>query len=47
MGKTLNWKSANLKPGVSARGLLLIAGLIWIGIGAMLDSFAYFWPARC
>ncbi|MFQ5485157.1 MAG: hypothetical protein ACE5DO_07470 [Desulfobacterales bacterium] len=31
------------KPGVSKRVLLLIAGVMWIGIGIMLDSLAYTW----
>lgn len=31
------------KPGVPKNTLLLIAGLIWIGIGIMLDALAYSW----
>ena len=32
-----------LKPSVSRRTLLLLAGLLWIGVGAMLLSFAAGW----
>jgi len=31
------------KPGVSKRVLLFIAGVMWIGIGIMLDSLSYSW----
>jgi len=31
------------KPGVSNRVLLLIAGIVWIAMGALLNSFAYAW----
>ena len=31
------------KPGVSRGTLLLIAGMMWIGVGVMLDSFSYSW----
>ncbi len=31
------------KPGVSRGVLLLIAGLMWIGIGIMLDGLSYSW----
>ena len=31
------------KPGVPKNTLLLIAGMMWIGIGIMLDSFSYSW----
>lgn len=31
------------KPGVPKSILLLIAGIMWIGIGIMLDGFSYSW----
>jgi len=31
------------KPGVSKSVLLLIAGIMWIGIGIMLDGLSYSW----
>ena len=31
------------KPGVPKNGLLLIAGLLWIAIGIMLDAMAFSW----
>jgi hypothetical protein len=31
------------KPGVPKSTLLLIAGIMWIGIGLMLDSLSYSW----
>ncbi len=31
------------KPGVSKNILLLIAGIMWIGIGIMLDGLSYSW----
>lgn len=31
------------KPGVSRNVLLLIAGLLWMGIGIMLDGMAWSW----
>jgi hypothetical protein len=31
------------KPGVPKSSLLLIAGIIWLGIGAMMDGMAYSW----
>ncbi|HEA68169.1 hypothetical protein LCGC14_2458460 [marine sediment metagenome] len=31
------------KPGVSKNILLLIAGLMWIGVGIMLDGLSYSW----
>jgi len=31
------------KPGVHKAWLLLIAGTLWIGVGLMLDIFAYSW----
>lgn len=31
------------KPGVPKSALLLIAGMMWIAIGLMLDSFSYSW----
>ena len=31
------------KPGVPKNMLLLIAGLLWIGTGCMLDAMAYSW----
>ena len=31
------------KPGVSNRVLLLIAGIVWVGMGTLLDGFAYAW----
>ena len=31
------------KPGVPKSILLLIAGLLWVGVGIMLDSLAYHW----
>jgi hypothetical protein len=31
------------KPGVHKGGLLLMAGLIWMGIGVMLDVLSYEW----
>ncbi len=31
------------KPGVSKNTLLLIAGLLWVGTGCMLDAMAYSW----
>ena len=31
------------KPGVSKRVLLLIAGVMWIGVGIMLDGLSYSW----
>lgn len=34
---------AKWKPGVPKNTLLLIAGIIWIGIGIMLDGFSYSW----
>ena len=36
-------KLQRLKPAVSRRTLLLLAGLLWIGVGAMLLSFAAGW----
>ncbi len=36
-------KLRQLKPAVSRRTLLLLAGLVWIGVGAMLLSFAAGW----
>lgn len=31
------------KPGVSKSVLLLIAGIMWVGIGIMLDGLSYSW----
>ena len=31
------------KPGVSNKVLLLIAGIVWIAMGILLNSFAYAW----
>ena len=31
------------KPGVPKSTLLLMAGLIWLGIGILMDSLAYYW----
>jgi hypothetical protein len=31
------------KPGVHKTWLLLIAGMLWIGVGLMLDTLAYLW----
>lgn len=31
------------KPGTDRRVLLLLAGLMWVGVGAMLLSFSYSW----
>ena len=31
------------KPGVPKSALLLIAGIIWLGIGVMMDGLAYSW----
>ncbi len=31
------------KPGVPKSSLLLIAGIIWLGIGAMMDGMGYSW----
>ncbi len=31
------------KPGVPKHWLLLLAGLLWIGVGCMLDSLAWSW----
>ncbi len=31
------------KPGVPRAALLLIAGIMWIGIGVMLDAISYTW----
>jgi hypothetical protein len=31
------------KPGVSKAGLLLMAGIMWMGIGVMLDVLSYGW----
>ena len=36
-------KPLRLKPAVSRRTLLLLAGLIWFGVGTMLLSFAAGW----
>lgn len=36
-------QSDKWKPGVPKNTLLLIAGLLWIGIGVMLDAMAYSW----
>jgi len=36
-------KLSQLKPGVSRRTLLLLAGLVWIGVGTMLLSLAAGW----
>jgi hypothetical protein len=32
-----------LKPGVHKAWLLLIAGMLWISVGLMLDVLAFFW----
>jgi hypothetical protein len=34
-----------LKPALGRRWLLLIAGLIWCGVGILLDSYAFEWFA--
>lgn len=34
------------KPGVSKTALLLIAGVMWIAVGTMLDMLSYSWLAR-
>lgn len=31
------------KPGVSNRALLLTAGIVWVGMGTLLNGFAYVW----
>jgi len=31
------------KPGVHKAWLLFIAGMLWIGVGLMLDTLAFFW----
>ena len=32
-----------LKPGINKHLLIVLAGLVWIGVGVMLDSFAASW----
>ena len=36
-------KIEKFKPGVPKSILLLVAGLIWVGIGVMLDVFSFSW----
>lgn len=36
-------KSEKYKPGVSRAVLLLMAGIMWIGVGIMLDAISYSW----
>ena len=36
-------KTEKWKPGVPKRVLLLVAGIMWIGTGIMLDTVSYFW----
>jgi hypothetical protein len=38
----VRWTSA-LKPGVSKRWLLVLAGFVWSGVGVMLCRLAYGW----
>lgn len=38
-----NIKKEKWKPGVSKSILLLMAGLLWFGVGMMLDAQAYKW----
>ena len=41
--KTGNQERKKWKPGVPKSVLLLIAGILWISIGIMLDGIAYSW----
>ena len=36
-------KLERYKPAVGRKALLLISGLLWFGVGIMLDHFAYGW----
>ena len=38
-----NPQTEKWKPGVPKSTLLLIAGIIWLGIGVMMDGMAYSW----
>jgi hypothetical protein len=38
-----NYEIEKWKPGVSKVGLLLVAGIMWMGIGVMLDVLSYGW----
>ncbi len=41
--KSRNPEIERWKPGVPKDTLLLIAGILWIGIGILLDVFSYSW----
>lgn len=43
---SVDQKWINLKPGVKDIWLYLLAGLVWLGAGVLLISFAYRWFAR-
>jgi len=38
-----NYEIEKWKPGVPKAGLLLVAGIMWMGIGLMLDIISYKW----
>ena len=38
-----NYETEKWKPGVPKAGLLLVAGIMWMGIGLMLDIISYRW----
>ena len=41
--KSGNPELGKWKPGVTKNTLLLIAGILWLGIGIILDVFSYSW----